>query len=55
MGSTSTEGVALLVFLSGASCLGTAMLLDGSLVFLLFAVVGMGGSIPLFLKAKARE
>jgi len=55
MGSTSTEGVALMVFLLGASCLGMAMLLDGSLMLLLLAVVGIAGSIPLFLKSKALQ
>jgi len=52
MGSTSSQGAALLVFLAGATCLGTAMLLDGNLVLLLLAAVGLGGSVPMFLKAK---
>ena len=55
MGSTSAQGVALLVFLVGASCLGAAMLYDGNLLFLLLAIVGIGASIPLFLKAKALD
>jgi hypothetical protein len=53
MGSNSTQGWATLLFLGGFTCLGTAMFYDGSVLLLLLAVVGVGASVPLFLKAKA--
>jgi hypothetical protein len=55
MGSNSMQGMALLVFLAGFTCLGTAMLFDGSIPLLLLGAVGVAASIPLFQKAKSME
>jgi hypothetical protein len=55
MGANSTQGVATAVFLLGFTFLGMAMRLDGNLLLVLLAIVTVGASIPLFLKAKAQE
>ena len=55
MGSNSTQGTALLVFLAGFTCLGTALLFDGSIPLLLLGAVVVAASIPLFMKAKSEE
>ena len=55
MGNNSTQGLAVLVLLLAFTFLSIAMFYDGSIVFFLLAVVTMGVSISMFLKAKALE
>jgi hypothetical protein len=55
MGSNSTQGLALLILLLAFTFLSIALFQEGSIVFLLLAVVTMAGSIALFLKAKPLE
>jgi hypothetical protein len=55
MGSNSAQGWAVLVLLLAFTCLSISLFYEGSLVFLLLAVVTMGAAIALFLKAKPLE
>lgn len=50
--ANSTQGLAVLVFLVAFTCLSFALFSGSGLMLLLF-VVGLGGSLALFLKAKA--
>jgi hypothetical protein len=51
--ANSTQGLAVLVFLVAFTCLSVALLQDGNILMLLLSLVGLGGSLVLFLKAKA--
>ena len=55
MGNNSAQGMALLVLLLAFTFLSVAMFYDGSIVFFLLAVVTLGVSISMFLKAKVLE
>jgi hypothetical protein len=55
MGANSTQGWAVLVFLVAFTCLGAALFADGSVLWLLLFLVGLGASVALFLKAKPLE
>ena len=55
MGNNSKQGWAVLVLLLAFTWLGISLFYDGSMVFLLLAVVTMGAAIALFLKAKPLE
>ncbi len=55
MGANSTQGLGVLVFLAAFTCLGAALLADGSVMFLLLFLVGIVASVGLFLKAKPME
>ena len=55
MGNNSAQGLALLVLLLAFTFLSIAMFYDGSIVFVLLAVVTLGVSISMFLKAKPLE
>jgi hypothetical protein len=55
MGNNSAQGVALLVLLLAFTFLSISMFYEGSIVFFVLAVVTLGVSISLFLKAKALE
>ena len=55
MGSNSMQGVALLVFLAGFTCVGMAMLFDGNIPLLLLGAAGVAASVPLFQKAKSEQ
>jgi len=55
MGNNSTQGLALLVLLVAFTLLSIAMFYGGSIIALLLAVLAMGASIGMFLKAKALE
>ncbi|MDP9251212.1 MAG: hypothetical protein M3O78_07570 [Chloroflexota bacterium] len=50
--ANSTQGLAVLVFLVAFTCLSLGLFAGSGLMLLLF-VVGLGGSLALFLKAKA--
>jgi hypothetical protein len=50
--SNSTQGLAVLVFLAGATVVGIGGL-EGSLLLALVGIAGIAASVPLFLKAKA--
>lgn len=51
--ANSTQGFAVLVFLVAFTCLSVALFGDGNILMLLLFLVGLGGSLVLFLKAKA--
>jgi hypothetical protein len=51
--ANSTQGLAILVFLAAFTSLGLSLFYDGSLLFGLAFLVGLGASGSLFLKAKA--
>jgi hypothetical protein len=55
MGSNSTQGWAVLVLLLAFTALSISLFFEGSIVFLLLAVVTMAGAIALFRKAKPLE
>lgn len=55
MGSNSTQEWAVLILLLAFTWLSISLFYEGSLVFLLLAVVTMGAAIALFLKAKPLE
>lgn len=55
MGANSTQGVGVLVFLIAFTALGGALFTGGNLLLLLIFLAGLGGSVALFLKAKALE
>jgi len=55
MGNNSMQGWAVLVLLLAFTWLSISLFQEGSIVFLLLAVVTMAGSIALFLKAKPLE
>ena len=54
MGSNSTQGMAVLLFLVAFSAAGWALYSGGLLLWLVF-LVGIGASVSLFLKAKPWE
>ena len=51
--ANSTQGLAVLVFLVAFTCLSVALFEDGSVLMFLLFLVSLGGSLALFLKAKA--
>lgn len=51
--ANSTQGLAVLVFLVAFTCLSVALFEDGNVLMVLLFLVGLGGSLALFLKAKA--
>ena len=55
MGSNSLQGWALLVFLLAFAFGSVAMFYDGSIVFLLLAVLTFASSVAMFRKAKPLE
>lgn len=55
MGATSTQGLAVLLFLVAFTFLAGALFGDGNLLFMLLFLVGLAGSVVLFLKAKALD
>ena len=55
MGSNSTQGVAILLFILAFACLAGAFFTGGSIVLLLGFLVGAAASVGLFLKAKPWE
>jgi hypothetical protein len=55
MGNNSTQGWAVLILLLAFTFLSISLFYGGSIVFFLAAVVTMGASISLFLKAKTLE
>ncbi len=55
MGTNSTQGLAVLVFLVAFTCLAGAFFGDGNLLFLLLFLVGAAVSVVLFQKAKPLE
>ena len=55
MGSNSMQGWALLVLFLAFTFLSVGLFYDGSMLFLLLAVVTMAGSIAMFLKVKPLE
>ena len=52
MGSNSTQGWALLLFLVGFVCLAAAFFEGGSVLLILLFLVATAGAVALFLKAK---
>ena len=55
MGANSTQGLAILLCLVAFVFLSLAMFEGGSVLYLLLFVIGLVGSIALFLKAKPLE
>jgi hypothetical protein len=55
MGSNSTQGWALLLFLVGFVCLAGAFFKAGSVLLILLFLVATAGAVALFLKAKPWE
>ena len=55
MGNNSSQGLALLVLLIAFTLLSISMFYGGNIIVLLLAVLAMGASIGMFLKAKALE
>ena len=55
MGNNSAQGLALLVLLVAFTFLSISLFYEGSMLFLLLAIVAMGVSIGMFRKAKALE
>ena len=55
MGNNSTQGLAVLILCLAFAFLSLSLFYEGSIVFLLLAVVAMAGSIVLFRKAKTLE
>ena len=55
MGSNSTQGWGILMFLLAFTSLGGAFFAGGSILWLLVFVVCFGISVALFLKAKPLE
>jgi hypothetical protein len=55
MGSNSTQGWALLLFLVGFVCLAGAFFTGGSVLLVLLFFATTAGSVAMFLKAKPWE
>ena len=55
MGSNSTQGVAVLVLLVAFTFLSVSLYFGGSILFLLLAVVTMGGAVAMFRRVKPLE
>ena len=55
MGANPTQALALLVFLTGAILFAAGLFAGGSVLLLLLALVAIGASVALFLKAKPLE
>ena len=55
MGNNSTQGLGVLVLCLAFTFLSIGMFYDGSIVFLLLAVVTMGAAIAMFRKVKPLE
>ena len=55
MGSNSTQGWAVLLFLVAFTCLSGALFAGGSLVLIALFVIGIVASAALFMKAKPWE
>jgi hypothetical protein len=55
MGATTTQGLAVLLFLVGFTFLSGAMFTGGGILYLLLFAVSLVASIALFLKAKPLE
>jgi len=55
MGNNSTQGWAVLVLCMAFTWLSISLFYDGSIVFLLLAIVTMAASVSLFRKAKVLE
>ena len=55
MGSNTTQGWGLVLFLVAFTCLAGALFYDGNLLLVLAFIVGTAASIALFLKAKPLE
>ena len=51
--ANSTQGVALLVFLLAFTFLSYGLMEGGNVLMILLFLVSLGGSLALFLKAKA--
>ena len=55
MGAIPTQALALLVFLTGAILFAAGLFAGGNVLLLLLALVAIGASVALFLKAKPLE
>ena len=55
MGATSTQGIAVLLFLVGFTFLGAAMFAEGSIMYIVLFLAFVGASVAMFLKAKPME
>ena len=55
MGATSTQGIAVLLFLVGFTFLGAAMFGEGSIMYIVLFLAFVGASVAMFLKAKPME
>lgn len=55
MGTNSTQGLAVLLFLAAFTCLGWSLFAEGNLMLMLLFLVSLGASIALLLKAKALD
>jgi len=55
MGNNSLQGWAVLTLMVAFTWLSISLFYEGNIVFLLLAIVTMGGSISLFRKAKVLE
>jgi hypothetical protein len=55
MGNNALQGWAVLVLLLAFTCLSVSLFYGGNIVFLLLAILTMGASISMFLKAKPLE
>jgi hypothetical protein len=55
MGSNSTQGLAVLVLLVAFTFLSISLYFEGSILFLLLAVVTMGGAVTMFRRVKPLE
>jgi hypothetical protein len=55
MGNNSLQGWAVLTLMLAFTWLSISLFYEGNIVFLLLAIVTMGGSIAMFRKAKLLE
>ena len=55
MGSNSTQGVAVMLFLAAFTFVSWGLFADGSFLFLAIGLVGLAASFGLFVKAKPWE
>ena len=55
MGNNSLQGWAVLTLMLAFTWLSISLFYDGNILFLLLAIVTMGGSIVMFRKAKLLE
>jgi len=55
MGSNSSQGLALLVLLAAFTFLSISLYFEGSILFLLLAVVTMAGAVTMFRRIKPLE